>query len=64
MNNLGFRQFFLCFRCFTAKLLFMWRALGTFLVQSRKFISVKQQNVCAFLSSRKFLGAKPSHPSD
>ena len=37
---------------------------NTFLVHSRKFVSVKRQKIFAFLSSRKFLGAIPSHLTD
>ena len=36
----------------------------TFLVHSRQFVSVKLQRMFAFLSSRKFLGAIPSHLTD
>ena len=40
-------------------------AIGnTFLVHSRKFVSAKLQRMFAFLSSRKFLGAIPSHLTD
>ena len=38
--------------------------VNTFLVHSRKFVSVKLQIMFAFLSSRKFLGAIPSHLTD
>ena len=42
-----------------------FRATGnTFLVHSRKFVSVKLQRMFAFLSSQKFLGAIPSHLTD
>ena len=40
-------------------------AIGnTFLVHSRKFVSAKLQRMLALLSSRKFLGAIPSHLTD
>ena len=37
---------------------------NTFLVHSRMFVSVKLQQIFAYLSSRKFLGAIPSHLTD
>ena len=42
-----------------------FRASGnTFLVHSRKFVSVKLQRMFAFLSSQKFLGAILSYRTD
>ena len=42
-----------------------FRAIGTtFLVHSRRFVSVKLRRMFAFLSSQKFLGAVPSHLTD
>ena len=42
-----------------------FRTIGkNFLVHSRKFVSVKLQKMFAFLSSRKFLDAIPSHLTD
>ena len=42
-----------------------FRVIGdTFLVDSRKFVSVKLQRIIAFLSSQKFLGAILSHLTD
>ena len=42
-----------------------FRAIAnTFLVHSRKFVSVKLQRMFAFLSSRKFLSAIPSDLTD
>ena len=38
--------------------------VNTFLVHSRKFVSVKLQRMFAFLSSRKFLDAIPSDLTD
>ena len=42
-----------------------FRAIGnTFLVHSRKFVSVNLQRMFAFLSSQKFLGAILSYLTD
>ena len=42
-----------------------FRAIGnTFLVHSRKYVSVKLQRIFAFLISQKFLGVILSHLTD